>query len=231
MKRSLTTGLALLLATSATAQDAPEVPAEADPAAMVAEAPDMMDAAAPEMSIAFGTSSLGLNIEAAYRLNPTYRVRGVFMGGIDVDYDESDEDGDFSGNLTLGGLAVMGDFYPLQSSWRVSGGLLLSNSELSATGTADVEGTGNVDATIEASFANDIAPMITTGFDTQLAPGWSLNTETGLIFTGGIDLEYTANDPTLQDELDNDPDLQDAKDDLSDISIFPYVSVTVSYTF
>lgn len=186
---------------------------------------------APDVIVGLGVSTLGANLEAAYRMNPTYQVRGVVMGGIDIDYDETSDDGEFNGNLTLGGVALMGDFYPLQTGWRVSGGLLFSGSELTATGTADVEGAMNVDADIEARFASEIAPMITTGYDVAMGERWSLNTEAGLIFIGGIDLTYTASDPTLQDELDNDPDLRETVEDASDIPIYPYASITVSFRF
>lgn len=223
MKLSYLIPLGLFVASSAFAQD-DSIPAD-DVAATVLESP------APEVIVGVGLSTLGANLEAAYRINPTYQVRGVVMGGVDVDYDETDEDGDFNGNVTLGGVALLGDFYPLQTGWRISGGVLFSSSELSATGTTDVEGATGVEAEIAARFASDVAPMITTGYDVGLAEGWSLSTEAGLIFTGGIDVTYTADDPALQDELDNDPDLQDAADEASDLSVYPYASVTVSFRF
>ncbi len=223
MKRSYVAGFALLLAPAAFAQERP--------IAISANAPMMNERPAPDMVVGIGLSSLGANVEAAYRLDATYRVRGVVMGGVDVDYDEANEDGDFSGNLTLGGVALLGDFYPLQTGWRVSGGLLMSKAELTATGTANLQDATNVDTAVAVRFARDIAPMITTGYDISFDDGWSLNTEAGVIFTGGIDVTYTADDPSLQDQLDNDPDLQNVVDDASAIPIYPYASVTVSFRF
>lgn len=184
-----------------------------------------------EIVVGFGVSTLGANIETAYRINPSYQVRGILMGGIDADFEETDEDGDFSGNVTLGGVALMGDFYPLQSGWRVSGGLFLSNTELTGTGTAEVDGGLTVDADVDARFAGDITPIVTTGYDLGLGRGWSLNTEAGVIFTGGIDVTYTADDPALQDELDNDAELQEIVEDASNIKLYPYASVAVSFRF
>ncbi len=184
-----------------------------------------------DISVALGVSSLGGNIEAAYQIDPSYRVRGALIGGVDYSYEESDDDADFEGSIELGGLALIGDFYPLQNGWRVSGGLFFSNTELSATGTADIEGLGEEAVETTASFANDISPMITTGYDLRFGDGWSFNSEVGLIFTGGIDIDYTATDPLVQDQVDDDPDLQEAQDDAEDISIFPYISLTMSYQF
>ncbi|WP_341367324.1 hypothetical protein [Yoonia sp. BS5-3] len=187
---------------------------------------------AGDVSVALGVSTLGANIEAAYQIDPTYRVRGALIGGIDFDYEESDDEADFEGSIELGGLALIGDFYPLQNGWRVSGGLLFSNSELSATGTADIEGLGEEDVTISAAFVNDIAPMITTGYDANFGDsGWAFNTEAGLIFTGGIDLSFDADNAAVQDQVDDDPDVQEAQSDAEDITLYPYVSLSVSYRF
>ena len=186
---------------------------------------------AGDISAGVGISSLGANLEAAYQIDPTYRVRGAFIGGIDVSYEESDADGEFEGNFQLGGLALIGDFYPLQNGWRVSGGLFFSSSELSATGTADIDGLGDQDVELTAEFSSAIAPMVTTGYDLRFGDGWSFNSEIGLIFTGGIDLEVTADDPLVQGQVDDDADLQDAIDDAADISLYPYIGFGLSYTF
>lgn len=186
---------------------------------------------AGDMSVALGVSTLGANLEAAYQIDPSYRIRGAFIGGIDASYSESDADAEFEGDIQLGGLALIGDFYPLQNGWRVSGGLFFSNSELNATGTADIDGVGTEAVTTTAAFKSDVAPMITTGYDLGFGDGWSFNTEAGLILTGGIDLDFTADNPLVQDEVDDDPDVQQAKADAEDISIYPYVSLSLSYRF
>lgn len=184
-----------------------------------------------EYSVALGVSTLGGNIEAAYQIDPTYRVRGALIGGIDETYEETDDDVEFEGSLEVGGLAVIGDFYPMQGGWRVSGGLFFSNTELTASGTAEIDGLGTESVETKATFENAVSPMITTGYDLRFGDGWSFNSEAGLIFTGGIDLEFTATDPLVQDEVDADTDLQEAQEDAADVNIYPYLSLTVSYQF
>lgn len=187
---------------------------------------------AGDTSVALGLSTFGANIEAAYQIDPTYRVRGALMGGLSFDYEESDADGEFDGSFDLGGLAVLGDFYPVQNGWRVSGGLFFSNTELSATGTADIDGVvGAQSVTTSAKFANDIAPMITTGYDASFGDGWSFNSEIGVIFTGGIDLDVQADNALVQGQVDDDADVQEAKADAEDIIALPYLSLTVGYSF
>ncbi len=185
---------------------------------------------AGDISAGIGFSSLGGNVEAAYRIDPSFGVRGVFIGGIDESYEETDEDETFEGSIELGGLAVLADYYPNQGDWRISGGLMFSQNEISATGSVDV-GLTTEDATISVKFENEIAPMISTGYEWGFADGWTLTPEAGLILTGGLALDYTASDPSAQDEIDNDPDVQEAKSDAEDIVVLPYLAFTVSYQF
>lgn len=186
---------------------------------------------AGDVSVALGFSTLGANLEAAYRVDPSFRVRGALIGGIDVSYEESDVDAEFDGDVELGGFALLGDYYPTHGGWRLSGGVFFSNSELSATGTADIDGVGVEAVTTTAVFKNDISAMITTGYDVAMGGGWSFNSEIGLILTGGIDIDFTADNPAVQDEVDNDPDLQETKEDFEDITIYPYIGLSVSYSF
>ena len=184
-----------------------------------------------DVSVALGFSTLGANLEAAYRIDPSFRVRGALIGGVDVSYEESDEDADFEGDAELGGFALLGDYYPTHGGWRLSGGVFFSNSELNATGTADIDGLGVEAVTTTAAFKNDISAMITTGYDVTMGGGWSFNSEIGLILTGGIDVDFIADNPLVQDQVDADADLQETKDDFEDITIYPYIGLSVSYSF
>ena len=193
-----------------------------------------LGAAAPalaENSVGVGVSTFGGNLEFQSRVTPSWGVRGLLMGGIDVDYEEVDGDTDLVGNVTIGGAAVLADYYPTMSGWRVSGGLFLSNSALELVGTADVDGVGTESITAEAEFANSVAPMVTTGYVWDMASGFSLSMDAGLIYTGGIDVTYTAEDPGVQDEVDADADLQATREDASDITLYPYVGVVASFRF
>ena len=87
------------------------------------------------------------------------------MGGFSADYNDTGIDSDVEGEFNLGGLALLADYYFNRSGWRVSGGLFFSDTELSATGTTNIDGLGDVVVTVDAEFENDIAPMITTAYD------------------------------------------------------------------
>lgn len=186
---------------------------------------------AGDTSISLGVSTFGANIEAAYQINPSYRVRGALMGGLSFDYDESGADGDFIGDFTLGGVAILGDYYPMQNGWRVSGGVFFSNTELNTTGTTNIDGHGDESVSLAAKFSNEISPMLTTGYDWSFGSGWSLNSEIGVVFNGGIDLDVTADNAAIQQDVDDDADVQQAKADAQDIVALPYIGLTVAYRF
>ncbi|MFQ1702012.1 hypothetical protein ACJ5NV_15590 [Loktanella agnita] len=182
------------------------------------------------LSVGLGVSSFGGNLEVGYRVDQRFGVRGAYLGGLSAEYDEQDGQTNISGDFELGGLTVMGDYYPMQGNWRVSGGLFFSGSELTARGTEQI-GLQTVGLITEAEFKNDVSPVLTTGYEIPLGNNFSLNTEFGVIFTGGIATEFTADDPDDQDDVDNDPDLQQLQDDLEDIGIYPQAAITVSYRF
>ncbi len=190
---------------------------------------------AGDATVALGLSTFGANLEAGYYTNPQWRVRGALMGG--YSYSETDEDGleTTEVDVQLGAVALLADYYPVASGWRVSAGLLFSNSDIDALVTGDVEVNDVVypgeTLEISAEFENEIAPMITTGYDLAFGDGWSFNSELGLVMIGGIDLTATASNATIQDDIDNDADYQDAQDDAADLSILPYVGLNVSYQF
>lgn len=181
---------------------------------------------AGDVTVGGGLSTFGLNLEGAYQIDPQWRARGVLMGGLGLDFEETEDGDTVEGDFSLGGLAALADYYPMQNGWRISGGLFLSNTELDASGQVDGD---NADVTAE--FSNAVAPMITTGYDWRFGDGWAFTSEIGVIFTGGIDIEYTAENPNDQADIDADPDVQDAISDAEDVNALPYLALGVSYTF
>ncbi|PUB11610.1 hypothetical protein [Yoonia sediminilitoris] len=193
-----------------------------------------------DVSVALGLSTLGANVEVAYAIDPNFRVRGALMGGFSVEESGTEGDtGTYDGEATLGGLAVLGDFYPMANGWRVSGGLFFSNTEIDALAEAsadapiEINGVDQVSGSVRttAKFENTVAPMITTGYDLRFGDGWSFNSEVGVIFTGGVDLEATAGGAIDQSLINDDPEYQDALDDARDLTLFPYIGFAVSYQY
>jgi hypothetical protein len=191
-----------------------------------------------DTTVSFGASTFGANLEAAYQLDSQWRVRGALMGGINYD-DTSFEDGnEYNIDASLGAFAVLADYYPTMSGWRVSGGLLVNRTSLDATTTAtgsgieiDGETFDEGSVTLSGDFAKSVSPMVTTGYDYRLNNAWSISGEIGVVYTGGIDLDATGSTTELQNAIDNSQDFEDIRKDASDVTFYPYISVTVGYGF
>ena len=76
----------------------------------------------------------------------------------------------------------------------------------------------------EVALKNEVAPMITTGFNTKIAPGWSLSGDLGVIVSS---LEVSSDDPST-DVLD---DISFLIDDLEYLPVLPFFVFAVCYTF
>ncbi|MDX8355038.1 hypothetical protein [Cognatiyoonia sp. IB215182] len=174
---------------------------------------------AGDIAVGLGTTNFGLSLEGEYTINPQVRVRGLIMGGLTIEDEFEVEDATVDGEAEFGGFALIGDYYPLGNAWRISGGLFVSNTEI--TGLVEDEGL-EYEGTVE--FANSVAPMVATGFSTSFAPGWAVSGDLGVIISS---LEVSSDDvnPLVQADVD------ELNDDLEDIPVYPFAGVTVSYVF
>lgn len=179
-----------------------------------------LPAKAQDITIGAGLTSFGPVIEGSYAINDRFDARAQIIGGLSYsDADTVDLAGEsylIDGTATLGGLALLGDFYPTASGWRVSGGLFVSNTDLVATFTGPETFDG------EVVFTNEIAPMIATGYKYDFTENWSLSGDLGLIISG-IEVKTGSTDPDVVAEVAS------INDDLSDLPVLPYLSLTVGY--
>ena len=177
-------------------------------------------ALAQDFSVGGGLTSLGPTIEGTYDLNNRIELRSQLIGGFSVTGTETLEvdgsDYDIDGDGSFGGLALLGDYYPTASGWRVSGGLFFSNTSLSA----DFEGTQTFEG--EVAFKNEVAPMITTGYKHGFARNWYVAGDIGAIISQ-LEASTDSNDADVLDEVDS------INDELSELPVIPYLSVTFGY--
>lgn len=196
-----------------------------------------------EVIVGSGISSLGSNIEATYQFDPDFRFRGVLLGVPSF--------GDNSQNLELDGtdydyeasvraFATLIDYYPNDSGWRISGGLLFNRSEFNATATLTANNTFTLDdgatfdsgsASLDFAFNKTVSPMVTTGYDYPIGEKWVLSGELGAIYADGLSLIASSTNAALQAEISDEPHIQDARDDADEVTFYPYISFTVSNRF
>lgn len=192
-----------------------------------------------QTTVSLGLSSFGGNLEAAYQIDPQWRARGALMGGVNFDGTQTENGATFDLDASLGALALIADYYPTGSGWRVSAGIVKNNTSIKGTATADngssfeIDGTtytsGSVTTT--ATFTNKFAPMVTTGYDYSFGNSWMVSGEIGAIYTGGITLTSTGSDATLQNAIDSSTEYTDARDEASKVKLYPYIGISVGYSF
>lgn len=174
---------------------------------------------AGELSVGVGVTNYGASLSGEYTVSDQLGLRAMVMGGLNVDGEFDVDDATVDGEAELGGFSMIADYYPLANAWRVSGGLFLSNSEVAGEVTDSgltYEG--------EVNLVNDVAPIVTTGFKTQLGTGWSVSGDVGVIFSS---LEVTSDDlnPLIQAEID------ELNAELEDLPVVPFVGLAVGYSF
>lgn len=172
-----------------------------------------------EASAGIGLTNYGLSLEGEYTVTPQIGLRGMLIGGFSIEDEFELDEATVDGEASFGGFALIGDYYPLSNPWRISGGLFFSNNDI----TGDVTD-GLITYEGEIVFTNEVAPMITTGFSTQIAPGWSLSGDLGFIVSS-LEVSSDDADPLVQADID------ELNDDLEDIPVLPFVGFAVSYAF
>ena len=189
-------------------------------------------------SVSFGFSTFGARLEGAYRFLPDWRMRGAITGSNYL-VSETYNGTEFNVDAGFNSLSVLADYYPTSSGWRLSGGILVNNSSGHAIATAsntnkiEINGekytSGTV--TVDAKFHIKVSPVVTTGYDYRFAKNWTLSGETGAVYTGGIDLKSTGGTADLQTAIDGSADFKNAKKKASEKTIYPYISVSLSFSF
>ncbi|KQI73461.1 hypothetical protein AN191_00735 [Loktanella sp. 5RATIMAR09] len=171
------------------------------------------------VSFGAGVTNFGLSLEGEYTVTPQVGVRGMVMGGFSFDDEFDVDDATIDGEVDLGGVAVLADYYPLGNAWRLSGGLFFSTSEVTGTVT---DGLVTYDGQI--NFKNEVAPLISTGFSTEVASGWSVSGDIGVIVSS---LEVSSDDDTGTVQAD----IAELNADLEDVPVLPFIGVAVSYSY
>lgn len=193
-----------------------------------------------DISVGAGASTLGATVEFSTRLNDRFGLR-LPVGYGSFDHKETVDGTPLDGTLRLGGVALLGDYYPGMGGMRISAGLFRANTRASgrADGTftlSDEEYTGWIDAEVRPE--NKVSPMISLGYDSRKSSaGWGFSGDIGAIFVGGFSTEVsgyqTSEDASVQDRFEDGlADLRNSiEDDVSDFNVMPYAKLAVTYRF
>lgn len=185
-------------------------------------------------------TTIGISERVNARVNLNYFSYGKVIT------EDADEDGSGGGTikpqlklLTIGALL---DWHPWAQGFRLSAGLYLNKNKLDLTAelsdTVDINdreySLSDVGGTVDF---NSLAPYLGLGYGNAVGSNgnWHFSFDIGAMFQGSpqIDLRATASDPALQSQLNADlaAEKKNLEDDLGVFTIYPVVSLGVSYRF
>lgn len=189
--------------------------------------------------------TLGAGVDLTKRVSNNLNARlGVSGFGFGVDASESDID--YNADLKLFNVTGLADFYPFGGGGlRVTGGLAYQDNRIDATGKPRGNNTFTIgDRTFtsqevgelkaKASFPNSIAPYLGIGFGNPVRrQGLGFSLDLGVLFSGSPEVELRATNPNANQQLRTqiENERKQLEDDLNGLSVYPVLSVGVSYGF
>jgi hypothetical protein len=206
---------------------------------------------AQSFSLGLKAGTLGIGIEAEGNIDKTFGGR---IGANYLSYEYSskcrDCDVDFDYDVKSATFPVFLDWHPAGGSFRISGGIVFSNSQFEGSvnySSSDDEtekigdnkyrkgDIGNLDATVDFSEVN---PYFGVGWDTSFGESkrFGFLCDLGFIFQRSPEVKLTSNgtlskssDPTFKSDLAKEE--EDIQDSLNKWKYYPLVALGVSYRF
>jgi len=206
------------------------------------------DAGTSGFAIVPKAGTLGLGADVVGQIIPHLNGR-VGISGLGIDVEVSSDRIDYDGDVNLGGIPLLLDWYPAKSGFRVTGGLVINNNEidLDAEGLDGdrtvrigdreftVSDVGDLEGEVEF---NDIAPYIGIGFGNPVKRGrqWGFTVDLGIMFQGAGDVSIEATNASqaaldlgLNEQIEREED--DIQDEVDNFQVYPILQIGVTYQF
>lgn len=176
-----------------------------------------------------GTNGLGLGY--AKSVSQDWAVRGQY-NTLNLSYTGDVGDTTSSGTAELkikfDSVQLLGDWYPSDGGFRVSGGVVFNNNKITLNGTGTVNNVPNQTINAEIKMSDGIAPYLGIGYSTRPkdAKGFGFTYDLGLMFQNpkaSLTSSASAADTAAQ--------LAKIQDAIDKLKIFPAFSIGVSYSF
>ncbi|GAA4033280.1 hypothetical protein [Actimicrobium antarcticum] len=193
-----------------------------------------------------GTTGLGLHVSTPLRQNLNARVGFNYLN---YSYNGSTSDLSYDFKLKLNTFDALLDYFPGDSDFRLTGGLVYNNNKIdaigkpTATGTYTINGTtysaasaGQLDGKIDF---RKVAPYLGIGWGNPVRKdtGWGFSADAGILFQGTPGSSLTNSGctatPALCSQLATDVDAENIKlhDKVNDLKLYPVLRIGASYRF
>lgn len=179
-----------------------------------------------------GTNGVGIGYAAS--VAPDWAVRGQINALPKTSF--SGDVGDFGStsqmtiDINWSSVQLVGDWYPGDGGFRLSGGLVLNNNKITIAGTGNVN---NKPATVNAEIkmSDTVAPYVGIGYSTRpkAAKGFGFNYDLGVMFQNPKSTLTATGAGVTQADIDaQNAKVQEAIDKLK---VSPVLGIGVSYAF
>lgn len=178
-------------------------------------------------------STNGLGIGYAVSVSEDWAVRGQYNS---YQRSFSGDVGDFgssarlTADINLSTFQALGDWYPTDSGFRVTGGLVVNNNKITLSGTgATVGSSTNQTVNSEIKMSDGISPYLGIGYATKpkYAKGFGFNLDVGVMFQNPK-ASLTASGAS---QSDIDAQLVKVQDAMDKLKYMPVFGLGVSYSF
>jgi len=204
------------------------------------------------LSLKIGTPGVGVDFTLGVSEKVNVRLSGNYFSYTYDDFEFDDDDevekeiddvvDTAEATLDLMSLGALLDWHPWGGGFRLSAGAFYNGNELSlgvtAGDTIEIDGEDyevqRLDGQIEF---NAFAPYAGLGWGNaaQADTRWHFAFDLGVMLQGSADISIkaTATDPTLQGQLNTalDNEVEDLEEDVEDFTLFPVLTLGLSYTF
>jgi hypothetical protein len=127
-------------------------------------------------------------------------------------------------------VQLVGDWYPSDGGFRVSGGVVFNNNKITITGTGATVGTApNQTVNAEIKMSDSLSPYVGVGYSTRPkdASGFGFNFDLGVMFQNPK-VTITASTASAPDIAAQEATVLDAVNKLKTMPVF---GIGVSYSF
>jgi hypothetical protein len=186
--------------------------------------------------------TLGIGIDVAKSFTSQLNGRLGFNFG-NIGFNRTDSGINYDSQLNLSSVQLFGDYYPISSSsFRITGGLVAQNNRFAVTGKPSGSGTYTIDGNQYAAssvgtlsgeykYGNSIAPYVGIGIGKPPSEGLGFNADLGVMFTGSPKVTLNASNPAFNNSTALNNQARQTENDLRGFSVYPVLSIGLSYGF
>lgn len=185
-----------------------------------------------------GTEGIGAGY--SHSINGSFNIRGE-INGLSKSYTQDSDDLTYKGDLKLGGVSVLADYFPFAGRFRVTAGAIANNGKLTGTasgndGTYNINGknytyTGSDRITADIKFGN-VSPYLGIGTGHTGQKGFVFFADMGVIFQSPKSTIAASGElASLIDPADLEAERRSLQNSVDKFKFYPVVKAGVSYTF